>query len=113
MSEQPLLMAYLRSSVRHEVFDTHGCGYNCRTSPWKFTAPVAGTYSISDALKLEAAGTGEKYVEVFGRAVVVYARGTQHLLNASLETVKWFQHWFVVPGDYIDIRMFQSSGVSR
>lgn len=91
-------------------FDTH----NAVTTgaSWKFTAPVAGTYLVSYSIGFASNTTGLRYAFVrkngtgFGAAAsAVPVTGADTFVSSSC-LVK------MVPGDYIDLDIYQSSGGS-
>lgn len=94
-----------------KVFDTHSAVTT--GASWRFTAPVAGTYNVSACACSEAAGTGERYILIYKNGSG-YARGTQHLANASFRNGESVAALVQLnPGDYVDVRFFQSSGSSK
>lgn len=91
-----------------KVIDTHSAVTT--GASWKFTAPVAGTYQVSASSNSVAAGGGERYISV-SKNGSLYARGSWAPGSAgSTQGQTVCALVSMVPGDYVDIRMFQSSG---
>jgi hypothetical protein len=95
------------------TIDTHGSVTT--GASWRFTAPVAGTYSVNARVRLASGGGWAA-----GEAANIYLakNGTPSLIGQNVATAAHSQVVNVslsdlvslVAGDYIDIRVFQNSG---
>ena len=91
-------------------FDTHSAVTT--GASWRFTAPVAGRYQVTYSMGFAANATGIRYAFVrkngtgFGGATsAVPVTGADTFISGSCIVT-------MVPGDYVDLNVYQSSGGS-
>ena len=97
-----------------KVFDTHGAVTT--GASWKFTAPIAGTYAVKGDTLSDVSGgwaaTEHWQLRIYKNGVAVSALGgqwmeathTARVSGGGADTIK------LVAGDYIDFRVYQTSG---
>lgn len=106
---QQSLTTGVNAIVDYDTVDVDTHGTVTTGGSWKFTAPVAGLYSVSALCAFTANVTGNRELYVFkngtGFTVLGAAQGaaTPTYLNGSA-LIR------MIPGDYIDIQAYQASG---
>lgn len=89
--------------------DTHGAVTT--GASWKFTVPVAGTYSISVSVGFATNTTGARYALIRKNGSFSARGGDSKMGVTGVDTMMNFTVLErLVPGDYIDVNVLQSSG---
>ena len=96
-------------------YDTHGAVTT--GASWKFTAPIAGKYSVNAAMNYASqawTGSSTAYVKLFKNGAYfslgelkLVASGTHQRGDTLIDTIH------LQAGDYIDLRILQNDGGSR
>ena len=102
----------------HNVVAGAGSGNNATaTSTWRFVAPVSGRYSVSFAVSFTIpSASNTDYVgsiHVNGSAVRQVNRNNYATVNTSGVTIGGAGNVQLNAGDYVSIRIYQSSGANR